>query len=114
MATGVLSGTTSTYLYGYDGKRQKITVGAGVPSVTEYDTGGELMFETNSRVETDYAYLDGMPIAAIQPVAATVSAIHTDHLGTPQSATNASEDHRVHRQLRPERQDNADHHHHAK
>jgi hypothetical protein len=58
--------------------------------VTQYDINGELIFENNTRVETDYAYLDGMPIAAIQPVAATVSAIHTDQINTPQRATNAS------------------------
>jgi RHS repeat-associated protein len=90
MATGVLSGTTSTYLYDAFGNRLKVTVGTGVPSVTEYDTAGNIIFENNTRVETDYAYLDGFPIAAIQPVAATVSAIHTDHLGTPQFATNSS------------------------
>ena len=90
MATGVLSGTTSTYLYGYDGMRQKITVGTGVPSVTQYDIAGELIFENNTRVETDYAYMDGMPIAAIQPVAATVSALHTDQIGTVLRATNSS------------------------
>ena len=90
MATGVLSGTTSTYLHGYDGMRQKITVGTGVPSVTQYDIFGELIFENNTRVETDYAYMDGMPIAAIQPVAATVSALHTDQIGTVLRATNAS------------------------
>ena len=49
-----------------------------------------MIFENNTRVETDYAYMDGMPIAAIQPVAATVSALHTDQIGTMQRATNAS------------------------
>jgi RHS repeat-associated protein len=90
MATGVLSGTTSTYLYDAFGQRLKVTVGAGVPSVMEYDQANNILTETNSHVETDYAWLDGFPIAAIQPVAATVSAIQTDHLGTPQKATNAS------------------------
>jgi RHS repeat-associated protein len=90
MATGVLSGTTSTYLYDAFGQRLKVTVGAGTPSVMEYGPANEILTETNSHVETDYAWLDGFPIAAIQPVAATVSAIHTDHLGTPQKATNAS------------------------
>ena len=90
MATGVLSGTTSTYLYDAFGQRLKVTVGAGTPSVMEYDQANNILTETNSHVETDYAWLDGFPIAAIQPAAATVSAIHTDHLGTPQKATNAS------------------------
>ena len=90
MATAVVSGTTSTYLYGFDGMRQKITVGAGTPTVTQYDQSGNLLTETNSGTETDYAWLDGMPIAAIQPAASTVSAIHTNNLGTPQKATNTS------------------------
>jgi RHS repeat-associated protein len=90
MATGVLSGTTSTYVYDVFGQRLKVTVGAGVPSVMEYDLANNILTETNSHVETDYAWLDGFPIAAIQPAASTVSAIHTDHLGTPQKATNAS------------------------
>src|SRR5271170_3063549 len=90
MATGVLSGTTSTYAYDAFGQRLKVTVGAGVPSVMEYDPANNILTETNSHVETDYAWLDGFPIAAIQPAASTVSAIHTDHLGTPQKATNAS------------------------
>jgi RHS repeat-associated protein len=90
MATGVLSGTTSTYLYGYDGMRQKITVGTGVPSVTQYDTAGELIFENNSKVETDYAYMDGFPVAAITPSTSTVSALLTDRIGTVEFGSNAS------------------------
>lgn len=90
MATAVVSGTTSTYLYGFDGMRLKTTVGAGTPSVIEYDQAGNILTETNSGTETDYAYLGGIPIAAIQPGAATVSAIHTNNIGTPQKATNAS------------------------
>ena len=34
--------------------------------------------------------MDGMPVAAIQPAAATISALLTDHLGTPQIGSNAS------------------------
>ena len=34
--------------------------------------------------------MDGLPIAAIQPAAATISALHTDNIGTVQRATNAA------------------------
>jgi len=34
--------------------------------------------------------MDDMPIAAIQPAAATISALHTDNIGTAQRATNAA------------------------
>jgi RHS repeat-associated protein len=90
LATNVVSSVTSSYVYDAFWQRLKVTVGAGTPSITAYDQANNILFETNSGTETDYAWLDGFPIAAIQPAAATVSAIHTDHLGTPQKATNAS------------------------
>jgi RHS repeat-associated protein len=58
-----------------------------------YDLNGHMLTETSQAappVETDYAYKDGMPIAAIQPAAATISALHTDLIGTVQKATDAS------------------------
>jgi RHS repeat-associated protein len=89
-ATSVAAGTTSTYTYDAFGNRLKVVVASGTPTVEEYDQQGNLITETNSGVETDYVYLDGMPIAVIQPAAATISYIHPDRLGTPQLATNAS------------------------
>ena len=74
LATNVVSSITSSYLYDAFGQRLKVTVGAGTPSITAYDQANNILFETNSGTETDYAWLDGFPIAAIQPVAATVSA----------------------------------------
>jgi RHS repeat-associated protein len=70
--------------------RLKATVGAGTPSVFNYDQSGNLLTETNSGTETDYVYLDGTPIYAITPSTSALSAIHPDHLGTPQKATNSS------------------------
>jgi len=90
LATAVVSGTTSTYAYDAFGLRLKTTVGAGTPSIQSYDEAGALLTETNSGVETDYVYLDGKPIAVIQPAAATISYLHADRMGTPQKATNAS------------------------
>jgi RHS repeat-associated protein len=51
---------------------------------------GEILSETNSSVETDYVWIDGTPVAAIQPAAATISYIHPDRIDTPQLATDAS------------------------
>jgi RHS repeat-associated protein len=90
LATATVSGTASTYTYDAFGLRQKTVVGAGTPSIQQYDEGGNQLTETNSGVETDYVYLDGVPIAAIQPAAATISYIHADRMGTPQKATNAA------------------------
>lgn len=90
LATATVSGTASTYTYDAIGMRLKTVVGAGTPSIQSYDENGILLTETNSGVETDYVYLDGVPIAAIQPAAATISYIHADRLGTPQKATNSA------------------------
>jgi len=90
MGTAVVSGTTSTYGYDAFGQRLKVTVGATPLRVTNYGVSGEMLTETNTGVETDYAYLDGFPLAVIQPGAATISYIHTDRLGTPLKATNAA------------------------
>ena len=62
-------------------------------SVTQYDLAGNLLTETSQAatpVETDYAYLDGMPLSVIKPSTPTVSYIHTDRIGTPQVATSAT------------------------
>ena len=58
-----------------------------------YDLDGHLLTETSAAatpVETDYVYLDGMPISAIQPAAATISALHTDNIGTVRAATDST------------------------
>jgi RHS repeat-associated protein len=93
LKTAVVSGTTSTYTYDAFGIRQKIKTGTSPFQVTQYDLWGSLLTETSQAaapVETDYAYMDGMPIAAIQPAAATISALHTDNLGTVLRGTNST------------------------
>ena len=90
MATAVVSGTTSTYGYDAFGQRLKAQVGTGQVRVTSYGLGNELLTESNSGTKTDYVWLDGFPVAAVQPAASTINYIHTDRLGTPQKATNSS------------------------
>ena len=66
---------------------------SGTPSAVDiYHLNGHLLTESShaATVETDYAYMGGMPLAAIQPAAATISALHTDNIGTVQRATNAA------------------------
>jgi RHS repeat-associated protein len=84
--------TASGYSYAYDAFNQRLkTKATGTPfAVYMYDLNGHLLSETNSGTETDYVYLDGMPLSVIQPGAATVSALHTDHLGTVQAATSST------------------------
>ena len=96
LATATVSGTTSTYTYDAFGRRMKYQVGAGTPVVQQYDAGWNLLVETGAN-ETNYVYFDfgvgpearSIPIAAINPNTAAISAIHTDRLGTPQKASNS-------------------------
>jgi RHS repeat-associated protein len=93
LKTAAVSGTTSTYTYDFLGVRNKIKTGTTPFQITQYDQWGELLTETSAAatpVETDYAYFDGMPVAAIQPGAATISALHTDNLGTVLRGTDST------------------------
>jgi RHS repeat-associated protein len=93
LKTATVSGTTSSYLYDFLGVRAKIKTGTTPFQITQYDPWDELLTETSAAatpVETDYAYMDGIPIAAIQPAAATISALHTDNVGTVLRATDST------------------------
>jgi RHS repeat-associated protein len=90
MASATVSGTTSTYTYDAFGQRLKVKVGGGTAVPFSYDQARHLLSEINSGTETDYAYIDDMPLSAIQPTAATISALHTDLIGTVQRATDST------------------------
>ena len=92
LATAKPSGTTSTYWYDAFGNRLKVVVRGDPFRIEIYDLNRHLLTQTSGStiIETDYAYLDGMPIYAISPGTATYSALHTDNIGTVQRATNAS------------------------
>ncbi len=90
LASITVSGTTTAFTYGADGYRLTDKTGTNPAVVYRYDQGGPLLSESRS-TETDYAYLDGFPIATIRPSTAAVSAIHTDMLGTPMKATDSSQ-----------------------
>ena len=85
--------TTSGYNYDAFGQRLKFKTNTSPFQVQIYDLSGHMLTETSAAatpVETDYVYMDGMPLSAIQPGAATISALHTDNIGTVQKATDAS------------------------
>jgi YD repeat-containing protein len=90
LATSKPATNTSTYYYDAFGQRLKIKTSGTEFSVDIDDLTSKLLEETNAGVETDYAYLDDMPLSAIQTAAATVSALHTDNIATVQRATNAA------------------------
>ncbi|MGH8567896.1 MAG: RHS repeat domain-containing protein, partial [Gammaproteobacteria bacterium] len=53
-----------------------------------YDPEGRLLgeYDQAGRVEREYVYLDGLPLAQITGTA--IAYLHTDHLGTPESLTD--------------------------
>ena len=90
LATANPFGTASTYTYDAFGQRLKAKTPGTPFAVRIYDLWGHFLTETNSGVETDYVYLDDMPLSVIKPSTPTVSAIHTDRIGTPQDATSST------------------------
>ena len=89
----ISGGVTSGYNYDAFGQRLKLKTNTSPFQVQIYDLSGHMLTETSQAatpVETDYAYMDDMPLSAIQPGAATISALHTDNIGTVQKATDAS------------------------
>ncbi len=89
----ISGGVTSGYNYDAFGQRLKLKTGTSPFQVQIYDLSSHMLTETSQAatpLETDYVYMDGMPLSAIQPAAATISALHTDLIGTVQKATDAS------------------------
>jgi RHS repeat-associated protein len=77
----------------YDGRgRRVIKRAGGVTTVFHYDQANRLIAETDETgaPKVDYIYLGGTPLAQVRKVGATESAYwyHTDHLGTPKSMTD--------------------------
>ena len=91
-----VSGGASTAITGivYDawGKRFSKAHASGSPILYFYDQDGNLIAENNGGTYTDYVYVDGIPLAVIQPTA-TVTAnqinyVSTNKLGTAMLAVN--------------------------
>lgn len=97
-AANRLSGVTGTpttaasYVYDYAGKRITKTTSGSTPILYSYTQDGSLIAENNSGMLTDYVYVDGRPIAVLQPGGSSsanqVDYILADHSGTPQQSVN--------------------------
>ena len=93
MASANPFGTNTTYAYDAFGNRLRVKSGTNPFSVQIYDLNGHLLTETSAAatpIETDYVYLDDMPLSVIKPSTPTVSYILTDRIGTPQFATSST------------------------
>lgn len=84
----------ATFVYDWQGKRiTKTKPGAAGPIVYSYGQDGTLISENNAGTVTDYIYVDGRPVAVLNPSdsqsADQVSYIIADRMGTPQLASNS-------------------------
>jgi RHS repeat-associated protein len=84
----------ATYAYDYAGRRVVKTTGPATSSSTtryQYGLTGQLLAESDGlgRPNTDYIYLDGKPVAALEH--GQLDFMHDDWLGTPQLMTNTAQ-----------------------
>jgi RHS repeat-associated protein len=79
------------YTYDFAGQRLARTTPTDA-TFYQYDLAGHLLSEANrfGQPEIEYVYLDDRPIATFDPSTGRLAYLHTDHLGTPQIATNAA------------------------
>lgn len=91
----VTAGTNPVAQYTYDafGHRAMKVGAVSATTLFTYDGGGRLLEETDDQGNAivDYVYLNGTPVATIQPGNAQIYFLHNDRLGTPQVATDASQ-----------------------
>ena len=91
----VAAGTQPFTQYTYDAFGHRIVKVGLVTATTlyQYDASGRLLEETDGQgnPQVDYVYLNGLPIATIQPGNRKIYFLHGDALGTPQIATDGNQ-----------------------
>jgi RHS repeat-associated protein len=93
---GSVTGTAlaATMVYDWAGQRYSKTNGGLPATVFSYAQGGTLIAENDGGTVTDYVYVDGRPLAILQPGASVaanqVNYFLADRLGTPQQVANSA------------------------
>jgi RHS repeat-associated protein len=87
------SGALASYTYDGFGQRMIKTVSASYGEIYQYSQNGALLEETNASgaAQADYIYLDGRPVATLNPSTGAPYFLHDDMLGTPQLATGSNQ-----------------------
>jgi RHS repeat-associated protein len=91
-----ITGTSlaASMVYDWAGQRYSKTNGGVPPTVFSYMQGGTLIAENDGGIVTDYVYVDGRPIAILQPGASVaanqVNYVLADRLGTPLQVANSA------------------------
>jgi RHS repeat-associated protein len=87
------NGALASYTYDGFGQRLIKTVSSTYGEIYQYGQNGMLLEETNQSgtAQADYIYLNGRPIADLAPATGTFYSLQDDMLGTPQLATDSSQ-----------------------
>jgi len=90
-AVNASGGALASYTYDGFGQRLMKTASGSYGEIYQYGQDGFLLEETNVSgvAQADYIYLNGRPVAVLN--GSTLYYLHTDHLGTPQSATDSNQ-----------------------
>src|SRR5581483_11336563 len=88
-----MAGSNSLAQYTYDAFNRRVAKIGSAVTFYQYDRGGLLLEETDDQGNpaVDYIYLDNIPVATISPSAGQLYFLHDDRLGTPQIATDSSQ-----------------------
>jgi RHS repeat-associated protein len=87
------SGALASYTYDGFGQRLLKTISGTSSNIYQYGQDGMLLEETDQSgaAQADYIYLNGRPIADLAPSTGTFYSLQDDMLGTPQLATDSSQ-----------------------
>ena len=90
-AVNTSGGALASYTYDGFGQRLIKTVSGTYGEIYQYGQNGMLLEETNATgvAQADFIYLNGRPVAVLN--GSTLYYLHTDHLGTPQLATDSNQ-----------------------
>ncbi|HEV2322977.1 MAG TPA: RHS repeat-associated core domain-containing protein, partial [Terracidiphilus sp.] len=91
-AVNAAGGALASYIYDAFGQRLIKTISGTNGEIYQYGQNGMLLEETNASgvAQADYIYLNGRPIATMDPSTGALYFLHDDLLNTPQLATDAS------------------------
>jgi RHS repeat-associated protein len=92
-AVNASGGALASYTYDGFGQRLIKTVSGSYGEIYQYGQNGMVLEATNASgaAQADYVYLDGRPIATLNPSTGALYFLHDDMLGTPQLATDSSQ-----------------------
>lgn len=92
-AVNAAGGALASYTYDGFGQRLIKTISVGIGAIYQYGQDGMLLEETNASgvAQADYVYLDGRPVAVLNNTSGALYFLHDDMLGTPQLATDSSQ-----------------------